>query len=148
MEKIKFTREEMAIMIDMLNSMVTDEEYLSTHLARNCPFWNNAEVREDCSNKSCLSCVSDNMVAFLNIVNDVFIKGKSPIDTLTEESPAKAQITKVRIYFAGENYSYNTFALLALTDEQLRLLDYLIDNGFLTDGINYEECGEPEFKTI
>ena len=37
MEKIKFTREEMAIMIDMLNSMVTDEEYLSTHLARNCP---------------------------------------------------------------------------------------------------------------
>ena len=55
MGKIKFTREEMAIMIDMLNSMVTDEEYLSTHLARNCPFWNNAEVREDCSNKSCLS---------------------------------------------------------------------------------------------
>ena len=148
MGKIKFTREEMAIMIDMLNSIVTDKEYLSAHLARNCPFWNNAEVREDCSNKACLSCVSDNMVAFLNIVNDVFIKGKSPIDTLTEESPAKAQITKVRVYFAGENYSYNTFALLALTDEQLRFFNYLANNDCLADCIDYEVCNDADFTTV
>ena len=147
MEKIKFTREEMAIMIDMLNSMVTDEEYLSTHLARNCPFWNNVEIREDCSNKLCLSCISDNMIAFLNIVKDVFIKGKSPIDTLTEENSAKAQTTKIRLYSNEDNLN-DTLAWLALTDEQLRLLDYLIDNGFLTDEITYDECGDPEFKTI
>ena len=147
MEKIKFTREEMAIMIDMLNSMVTDEEYLSTHLARNCPFWNNVEIREDCSNKLCLSCISDNMVAFLNIINDVFIKGKSTIDTLTEENSAKAQTTKIRLYSNEDNLN-DTLAWLALTDEQLHLLDYLIVNGCLTDGINYEECGDPEFKTI
>ena len=148
MGKIKFTREEMAIMIDMLNSIVTDEEYLSAHLARNCPFWNNVEVREDCSNKSCLSCVSDNMVAFLNIINDVFIKGKSPIDTLTEESSAKAQITKVRIYSSDEDYSYNTLAWFALTDEQLRLFNYLVNNGYLTDGINYEICNDADFTTV
>ena len=148
MGKINFTREEMAIMIAMLNSIVTDEEYLSAHLARNCPFWNNAEVREDCSNKSCLSCVSDNMVAFLNIVNDVFIKGKSPIDTLAEKSPAKAQITKVRVYSANKDYSYNTFAWLALTDEQLRLFNYLANNDCLADDIDYEVCNDADFTTV
>ena len=37
---------------------------------------------------------------------------------------------------------------LLWTDDQLRLFDYLVNNGYLTDGINYEECGDPEFKTI
>ena len=56
-------------------------------------------------------------------------------------------ITKIRVY-SDEDYVYNTLAWLALTDDQLRLFDYLINNGYLTDGINYEECGEPVFKTI
>ena len=55
--------------------------------------------------------------------------------------------TKIRVY-SDEDYVYNTLAWLALTDDQLRLFDYLINNGYLTDGINYEECGEPVFKTI
>ena len=54
---------------------------------------------------------------------------------------------KIRLNNNEENKNKN-IVQLALTDEQLRLLDYLIDNGFLTDGIDYEECGEPEFKTI
>ena len=56
-------------------------------------------------------------------------------------------ITKIRVY-SDEDYVYNTLAWLALTDDQLRLFDYLVNNGYLTDGINYEECGEPVFKTI
>ena len=147
MEKIKFTREDMISMIDMLNTMVTDKEYLSTHLPKSCPFWENQEIKEGCPYKSCSFCVSDNMIAFLDIIKDVFIKGKSPIDALTEESSAKAQTTKVRLYSNEDNLN-DTLAWLALTDEQLRLLDYLIVNGFLTDGINYEECGELEFRTI
>ena len=55
--------------------------------------------------------------------------------------------TKIRLYSNEDNLN-DTLTWLALTDGQLRLLDYLIDNGFLTDGIDYEECGEPEFKTI
>ena len=57
------------------------------------------------------------------------------------------ETTKIRLYSNEDNLN-DTLAWLALTDEQLYLLDYLIDNGFLADGINYEECGEPEFKTI
>ena len=147
MGKIKFTREEMASMLDMLNTMVTDKKYLSTHLTKDCPFWDNQEIQEDCYNSSCLYCVSSNMIAFLDIIKDVFIKGKSPIDTLTEESSAKAQTTKIRIY-SDEDYVDNTLAWLALTDDQLRLFDYLVNNGYLTDGINYDECGDPAFKTI
>lgn len=147
MGKINFTKEDMASMIDMLNSIVTDGEYLSTHLTRNCPFWKNQEIKEKCSNSSCLYCVSSNMIAFLDIIKDVFIKGKSPIDALTEESPAKAQTTKIRVY-SEEDYVDNTLAWLALTDDQLRLFDYLVNNGYLTDGINYDKCGDPAFKTI
>ena len=55
--------------------------------------------------------------------------------------------TKIRLYSNEDNLN-DTLAWLALTDEQLCLLDYLISNGYLTDGINYEECGDPEFKTI
>lgn len=55
--------------------------------------------------------------------------------------------TKIRLYSNEDNLN-DTLAWLALTDEQLYLLDYLISNGYLTDGINYEECGDPEFKTI
>ena len=59
----------------------------------------------------------------------------------------KTKTTKIRVY-SEEDYVYNTIAWLALTDDQLRLFDYLINNGYLTDGINYEECSDPEFKTI
>ena len=55
--------------------------------------------------------------------------------------------TKIRLYSNEDNLN-DTLAWLALTDEQLYLLDYLIDNGYLADGINYEECGEPNFTTI
>ena len=57
------------------------------------------------------------------------------------------ETTKIRLY-SNEDYVGDTLAWFALTDEQLRLLNYLIDNGYLVDGIDYEECGEPEFKTI
>ena len=147
MEKTKFTREEMATMIDMLNSMVTDEKYLSVHMTSNCPFWKNQEIKEECPNNRCFVCMSNNMVAFLDIIKDIIIKGKSPIDALTEENPAKEQTTKVRVY-SDEDYVNNTLAWLALTDEQLRLFNYLANNGYLTDGIDYEECEEPEFKTV
>ena len=46
------------------------------------------------------------------------------------------ETTKIRLYSKEDNLN-DTLAWLALTDEQLRLLDYLIDNGFLTDGIDY-----------
>ena len=50
-------------------------------------------------------------------------------------------ITKIRVY-SNEDCIDNTFVWLALTDDQLRLFDYLVDNGYLADGINYEECGD------
>ena len=148
MGKIKFTREEMTTMIDMLNSMVTDEKYLSVHMTRNCPFWKNQEIMRDyCGSCSCSYCVSSNMLVFLDIIKDIIIKGKSPIDALTEKNPAKEQTTKVRVY-SDEDYVNNTLAWLALTDEQLRLFNYLFNNGYLMDGIDYEECEEPEVKTV
>ena len=55
--------------------------------------------------------------------------------------------TKIRLYSNEDNLN-DTLAWLALTDEQLYLLDYLISNGYLTDGINYEECGDTDFITI
>ena len=57
------------------------------------------------------------------------------------------ETTKIRLYSNKDNLN-DTLAWLALTDDQLRLFDYLVNNGYLTDGINYEECGNPEFKTI
>ena len=147
MEKINFTREDMVSMIDILNAMVTDEKHLSAHLPRSCPFWKNQEIKGDCCSSSCLYCVSSNMIAFLDIIKDVFIKGKTPIDALTEESSAKAKTTKIRLY-SNEDCLNDTLDWLALTDEQLRLLNYLIVNCYLTDGINYEECGEPDFTTV
>lgn len=59
----------------------------------------------------------------------------------------ETKTTKIRLYSEEDNLN-DTLAWLALTDEQLRLLNYLIANGYLADGITYDECGEPEFKTI
>lgn len=59
----------------------------------------------------------------------------------------KAKTTKIRLY-SNEDHLNDTLDWLALTDEQRRLLDYLIVNCYLTDGINYEECDEPDFKTV
>ena len=59
----------------------------------------------------------------------------------------KTKTTKIRLY-SNEDYVDDTLAWFALTDEQLRLLNYLIDNGYLADGINYDKCGDPVFKTI
>ena len=151
MEKIKFTREEMAIMIDMLNAIVTDKEYLSTllpNLPKSCPFWKNQEIKRDCCGScSCSYCVSSNMLIFLDIVKDVLIKGESPINALTEESSAKAQTTKIRLY--SENcYTSDSIDYLTLTDEQLRLLEYLASNDCLREDIDYEECGDSKFKTV
>lgn len=57
------------------------------------------------------------------------------------------ETTKIRLYSNKDNLN-DTLAWLALTDEQLYLFDYLISNGYLADGINYEEYGDPDFKTI
>ena len=57
------------------------------------------------------------------------------------------KITKIRLYSNEDNLN-DTLAWLALTDEQLYLLDYLISYGYLTDGINYEECGDTDFITV
>ena len=59
----------------------------------------------------------------------------------------KTKTIKVRLY-SEEDYASNSIDWLILTEEQLRLFDYLVNNGYLTDGINYDECGDPEFKTI
>ena len=59
----------------------------------------------------------------------------------------KTKTVKIRLY-SEEDYASNSIDWLILTEEQFRLLNYLIDNGYLADGIHYEECGEPEFKTI
>ena len=56
------------------------------------------------------------------------------------------ETTKIRLY-SKDNLN-DTLAWLALTDEQLYLLEYLANNGCLADDIDYEEYGDPEFKTI
>ena len=58
------------------------------------------------------------------------------IITVNKERKMIMETTKIRLYSNKDNLN-DTLAWLALTDEQLRLLDYLIDNGFLTDGIDY-----------
>lgn len=59
----------------------------------------------------------------------------------------KTKTVKIRLYFE-EDYASDSTDWLILTEEQFRLLEYLDNNGYLTDGINYEKYGEPEFKTV
>ena len=59
----------------------------------------------------------------------------------------KTKTVKIKLY-SEEDYASNSIDWLILTEEQFRLLEYLDSNGYLMGGINYEECGDPEFKTI
>ena len=59
----------------------------------------------------------------------------------------KTKTTKIRLY-SNEDHLDDTLAWLALTDEQLRLFNYLANKGYLSDEISYEEYGDPEFETI
>lgn len=59
----------------------------------------------------------------------------------------KAKTIKIRLYSENCDTS-DSIDYLTLTDEQFRLLEYLAGNDCLREDIDYEECGDSEFKTI
>ena len=59
----------------------------------------------------------------------------------------KTKTVKIRLY-SEEDYASNSIDWLILTEEQFRLLEYLVSNDCLREDIDYEVYGDSKFKTI
>lgn len=143
MKQHDFTKEEMSFIIDRLkevcgNSAMIKEKFL----AAECMFWCNNN--NTCNTElSCVECTEVKLKEFLDIVKDVFVNGV-PLIQVTSKKPKEKELHKCRLYSAyGETLDW-----IEITDEQLRLMEYLQDNDLLGDEVEFEECEAPNFKKI
>ena len=143
MKQHDFTKEEMSYVIDRFKDMCSNAGLIKEHfLAGECIFWDdnhNVCIPE----RSCVECTEFKLKAFLNIVKDVFVNDV-PLIQVTSQELKEKELHKCRLYSAyGETLDW-----IEITDEQLRLMEYLQDNDLLGDEVEFEECEAPNFKKI
>lgn len=79
----------------------------------------------------------------LDIIKDVFVNNVPPVQT-TNQEPKEKKLHKYRLFSAyGESLGW-----IEITDEQIRLLEYLQSNDLLGDEVDFEECEAANFKRI
>lgn len=141
MEQYDFSKETMSLIIDKLKEVCNDTTVIiDNFFETECIF----DTNDTCdSDNSCVECTKFKLKAFLEIVKDVFVNGV-PLIQVTNQEPKEKELHKCRLYSAyGETLDW-----IEITDEQLRLMEYLQDNGLLGDEIEFEECEAPNFKKI
>lgn len=142
MKQHDFTKEEMSFIIDRLKEVCANSGMIKEKfLAPECIFWNNYNT---CiADRSCVECTEVKLKAFLDIVKDVFVNDV-PLIQVTSKKPKEKELHKCRLYSAYGD----TLDWIEITDEQLRLMEYLQDNDLLGDEVEFEECEAPNFKKI
>lgn len=141
MEQYDFSKETMSLIIDKLKEVCNDTTVIiDNFFETECIF----DTNDTCdSDNSCVECTKFKLKAFLEIVKDVFVNGV-PLIQVTNQEPKEKELHKCRLYSAyGETLDW-----IEITDEQLRLMEYLQDNDLLGDEIEFEECEAPNFKKI
>ena len=138
MKQYNFTKEEMNFIIDGLkkvcsNPNIIKENFLAAEDTLYCNN-NNCDIE-----LSCVECIKFKLKAFLYIVKDVFINNVPPVQT----EPKEKKLHKYRLLSYGEN-----FDRIEITDEQIRLLEYLKNNELLSDEFDFKECENTNFKRI
>ena len=141
MKQHDFTKEEISFIIDILKEVCANPGMIKEKfLAPECIFWNSNTCNTELS---CIECTKFKLKAFLDIVKDVFVNGV-PLIQITSQEPKEKELHKCRLYSAyGETLDW-----IEITDEQLRLMEYLQDNDLLGDEVEFEECEAPNFKKI
>ena len=137
MKQYNFTKEEMNFIIDRLkevcsNSTIVKEDFLMGKYTFLC--------NGDCDIEfSCAECIEFKLKAFLDIAKDVFVNNVPLVQT----EPKEKKLHKYRLLSYGEN-----FDRIEITDEQIRLLEYLKNNELLSDEFDFKECENTNFKRI
>lgn len=138
MKQYDFSKEKMSFIIDKLKEVCNDTTVIMDNFVQaDC-------ISDTCdSDDSCIECTKFKLKAFLDIVKDVFVNGV-PLIQITSQEPKEKELHKCRLYSAyGETLDW-----IEITDEQLRLMEYLQDNDLLGDEVEFEECEAPNFKKI
>ena len=138
MKQYDFSKETMSFIIDRLKEVCNDTTVILDNFAEaDCGF----DICD--SDDSCIECTKFKLKAFLDIVKDVFVNNV-PLIQITSQEPKEKELHKCRLYSAyGETLDW-----IEITDEQLRLMEYLQDNDLLGDEVEFEECEAPNFKKI
>ena len=140
MKQYDFTKEEINFIIDKLKGVcskpsIIEEDFLETKYTSLCDVDANCDLEI-----SCAECIEFKLKAFLDIVKDVFVNNAP----LVQEKPKEKKLHKYRLFSTyGETLDYRE-----ITDEQVRLLEYLQNNDLLGDEIDFEECDTVKFKKI
>lgn len=143
MKQLNLTKEEIGFIIDRLKEVCANPGMIKEKfLSAECMFWGNNN--NSCNTElSCVECTEVKLKAFLDIVKNVFVNGV-PLIQVTSQEPKEKELHKCRLYSAyGETLDW-----IEITDEQLRLMEYLQDNDLLGDEVEFEECEAPNFKKI
>ena len=145
MKQCDFTKEEMSFIIDRLKEVCANPDVVKENfLAIESTLW--------CDNICCKTEYSacaertERLKAFLDIVKDVFVNN-APLIQTTSQEPKEKKLHKYRLFSTyGESLDW-----VEITDEQIRLLEYLQDNDLLNDllgdEVDFEEC-VTNFKRI
>ena len=137
MKQYNFTKEEMNFIIDGLKEVCSNPNIIKENFlaAENTLLCNG-----DCDIEfSCAECIKFKFKAFLDIVKDVFVNNVPPVQT----EPKEKKLHKYRLLSYGESFDW-----IEITDEQIRLLEYLKNNELLSDEFDFKECENTNFKRI
>ena len=139
MKQYNFSKEEMNFMINRLKGVcskpsIIEEDFLKAKYTSLCDPDANCDLEI-----SCAECIEFKLNAFLDIVKDVFVNNA----LLVQEKPKEKKLHKYRLFDYDETLDW-----VEITDEQLRLLEYLQSNDLLGNEIDFEECGIVNFKKI
>ena len=92
---------------------------------------------------TCAEFMKFRLKTFLDIVKDVFVNN-APLVQATGQEPKEKKLHKYRLLSAyGDSLDW-----IEITDEQIRLLEYLKSNDLLSDEVDFEKCGTANFKKI
>ena len=132
MKQYDFTKEEINFIIDRLKDVcskpsIIEKNFLEAKYTSLCDANCDLEI-------PCVECIEFKLKAFLDIVNNAL---------LVQEKPKEKKLHKCRLFDYDETLDW-----VEITDEQLRLLEYLQSNDLLGNEVDFEKCEAVNFKKI
>lgn len=143
MKQHDYTKEEMSFFIDGLKEVLANPDVIKENFSVvECTLWC-GNICGKTEYSACAKCMKFRLKVFLDIIKDVFVNNV-PLIQATSQEPKEKKLHKYRLFSTyGETLDYRE-----ITDEQLRLLEYLQSNDLLGDEVDFEECEITNFKRI
>ena len=130
MKQYDFTKEEMNFIIGGLKEVCSNPDIIKKNFLT---------TENTTEYSTCAEFMKFRLKTFLDIIKDVFVKNVPLVQEQKEKETHKYRLFSTY----GESLDW-----IEITDEQLRLMEYLQSNDLLDDDVDFEECEALKFKKI